>query len=291
MPVGQRHLYASASAIPGPAVCMAGRKGEVHMEHEVREKILRTAKEIFQQEGYKGTTINSIAKRAGISPSTIYLYFQGKKDLFQQLNISEDQALQDVYNANRASILQTALILFGEHGYDGVSMDMIARESGYSKASLYQYFKDKESLYSAVMQETPFHFNFLSIQPEMGDFDLEAAVKRIGLDYLSIFNTPERTAFTRAIIRDSNRHPEISNMYHKNGIGYVARCLETVLKQYADQTRLRDGLDLYLAAKTYVGSLFGFAIQYKIVVGIQPQYTDEQIVDTLTGIFLNGILK
>ena len=261
------------------------------MEHEVREKILRTAKEIFQQEGYKGTTINSIAKRAGISPSTIYLYFQGKKDLFQQLNISEDQALQDVYNANRASILQTALILFGEHGYDGVSMDMIARESGYSKASLYQYFKDKESLYSAVMQETPFHFNFLSIQPEMGDFDLEAAVKRIGLDYLSIFNTPERTAFTRAIIRDSNRHPEISNMYHKNGIGYVARCLETVLKQYADQTRLRDGLDLYLAAKTYVGSLFGFAIQYKIVVGIQPQYTDEQIVDTLTGLFLNGIFQ
>ena len=71
----------------------------------------------------------------------------------------------------------------------------------------------------------------------------------------------------------------------------MARCLETVLKQYADQTRLRDGLDLYLAAKTYVGSLFGFAIQYKIVVGIQPQYTDEQIVDTLTGIFLNGILK
>lgn len=261
------------------------------METDLREKILMTAKEIFQHEGYKGTTINSIAKQAGISPSTIYLYFKGKKDLFQNLDISEAEALQSMYNANRASILQTALILFGEHGYDGVSMDMISRESGYSKASLYQYFKDKESLYSAVMQETPFHFNFLSIQPEMKGYDLEAAVKQIGMAYLSIFNTPERTAFTRAIIRDSNRHPEISNMYHKNGIGYVARCLETVLKQYADKTQLQNGMDLYLAAKTYVGSLFGFAIQYKIVVGIEPQYTDEQIVDTLTEIFLHGILK
>ena len=45
-----------------------------------------------------------------------------------------------------------------------------------------------------------------------------------------------------------------------------------------------------LASKTYVGSLFGFAIQYKIVVGVEPQYGDEEIVDTLTKIFLHGIL-
>ena len=259
------------------------------MESDAKEKILKTAKRIFQKEGYKGTTINSIAKEAGISPSTIYLYFKGKKDLFQALSISEDEAMRDVHNANRASILQTALILFGEHGYDGVSMDMIARESGYSKATLYQYFKDKEDLYSAVMQETPFHFNFLSIQPEMGGCDLEADIRKIGLAYLAMFDTPERTAFTRTIIRDSKRHPEISNIYHKNGIGYVARCVETVLKQYA--ANLREDVDTYLAAKTYVGSLFGFAIQYKIVVGVEPSYEDEEIVDTLTKIFLHGILS
>lgn len=149
------------------------------MESDVREKILETARCIFLKEGYKGTTINSIARAAGISPSTIYLHFNGKKDLFENLDISEEEALQDAYNANRTSILQTALILFGEHGYDGVSMDMLARESGYSKATLYQYFKDKEELYSAVMQETPFYFNFLSIQPEIDGYDLEAAIKRL----------------------------------------------------------------------------------------------------------------
>ena len=90
------------------------------MESDVREKILETARCIFLKEGYKGTTINSIARAAGISPSTIYLHFNGKKDLFENLDISEEEALQDAYNANRTSILQTALILFGEHGYDGV---------------------------------------------------------------------------------------------------------------------------------------------------------------------------
>ena len=233
------------------------------MESDVREKILETARCIFLKEGYKGTTINSIARAAGISPSTIYLHFNGKKDLFENLDISEEEALQDAYNANRTSILQTALILFGEHGYDGVSMDMLARESGYSKATLYQYFKDKEELYSAVMQETPFYFNFLSIQPEIDGYDLEAAIKKIGLAYLAVFDTPER-------------------------IAYVARCVETVLKRYTGN--LQEGVDTYLASKTYVGSLFGFAIQYKIVVGVEPQYGDEEIVDTLTKIFLHGIL-
>ena len=142
------------------------------MESDVREKILETARCIFLKEGYKGTTINSIARAAGISPSTIYLHFNGKKDLFENLDISEEEALQDAYNANRTSILQTALILFGEHGYDGVSMDMLVRESGYSTATLYQFFKDKAEIYSAVIQETPFYFNFLSIQPEIHGSDL-----------------------------------------------------------------------------------------------------------------------
>lgn len=35
------------------------------MESDVREKILETARCIFLKEGYKGTTINSIARAAG----------------------------------------------------------------------------------------------------------------------------------------------------------------------------------------------------------------------------------
>lgn len=205
------------------------------MESDVREKILETARCIFLKEGYKGTTINSIARAAGISPSTIYLHFNGKKDLFENLDISEEEALQDAYNANRTSILQTALILLGNTAMTGY-LWICWPGSRAIPSTLYQYFKDKEELYSAVMQETPFYFNFLSIQPEIDGYDLEAAIKKIGLAYLAVFDTPERIAFTRAIIRDSKRHPEVSSIYHKNGSGYVARCVETVLKRYTWQS-------------------------------------------------------
>lgn len=255
------------------------------MHNSVKENIMDTAKKVFLEKGYKKTKIIDIAKAANISPSTIYQHFCGKKDLFEALDIPEITDLEP----RRSEIIQTALLLFGENGYNGTSMDIIAKKSGNSKATLYQYFKSKEELFSAVMKETPFHFNFLKIKPEIDRYDLKSAIKKIGLSYMSIFNTPERIAFTRSIIRDSNKHPEVSKIYHKYGIGYVSQCVVDCLE--GAKTQLIDGIDLYLAAKTFVGSLFAMAIQYKIVVGLDRNYTDEEIVETSAEIFIRGITK
>lgn len=264
-------------------------QGARFMENEVKKKILDTAKELFLKKGYKETKIIDISKAAGISPSTIYLYFKGKKDLFDALKIPEAESYHPQFDSNRSAIMQTALLLFGEKGFDGTSMDMIARELGYSKATLYQYFDNKEDLFAAVMKETPFHFNFVHIKPQIDNTDLKSAIIEIGMNYMSIFDTPERIAFTKSIIRDSNKHPEISAAYHKNGIGYVSQCVADYLTRFKDQ--LRPDIDLYLAAKTYIGSLFGLVIQYKIVIGVERQYTDKEIVETSAGIFIRGIMK
>ena len=46
----------------------------------------------------------------------------------------------------RGKILDAARKLFVEHGYDSVSMRMIAREIEYSPTAIYFHFKDKEAL-------------------------------------------------------------------------------------------------------------------------------------------------
>ncbi len=52
---------------------------------------------------------------------------------------------------SRASILQAAGQEFAEHGIAGARTDAIADEAGVNKALLYYYFKDKETLYGAVL--------------------------------------------------------------------------------------------------------------------------------------------
>lgn len=52
---------------------------------------------------------------------------------------------------SRASILRAAVAEFAEHGIAGARTDAIARAAHVNKALLYYYFKDKDSLYEAVL--------------------------------------------------------------------------------------------------------------------------------------------
>src|SRR5438094_4525530 len=54
---------------------------------------------------------------------------------------------------SRASILQAAVREFAREGVAGARTDAIARSAGVNKALLYYYFKDKEALYQAVLDE------------------------------------------------------------------------------------------------------------------------------------------
>jgi TetR/AcrR family transcriptional regulator len=59
-----------------------------------------------------------------------------------------------VYDAQRTheAIVNTASAVFAEHGFDGTSMDAIARASGYNKSLLFQYFGDKLGLYTQILK-------------------------------------------------------------------------------------------------------------------------------------------
>jgi TetR/AcrR family transcriptional regulator len=53
--------------------------------------------------------------------------------------------------ASRNAILQAALVEFAREGLAGARMDAIADAAGVNKALLYYYFRDKETLYRAIL--------------------------------------------------------------------------------------------------------------------------------------------
>src|SRR5947207_7470136 len=54
---------------------------------------------------------------------------------------------------SRASILEAAVDEFAREGVSGARTDAIARSAGVNKALLYYYFKDKNALYQAVLDQ------------------------------------------------------------------------------------------------------------------------------------------
>ena len=53
----------------------------------------------------------------------------------------------------KEKIINIAAKFFSKGGYKGVTMDMIAKEVGITKAALYYHFKDKSHLYQEVLTE------------------------------------------------------------------------------------------------------------------------------------------
>ena len=51
----------------------------------------------------------------------------------------------------RQRILDSALALFSEHGYDGTTLQQIADRLGVTKAALYYYFRSKDDLLAALV--------------------------------------------------------------------------------------------------------------------------------------------
>ena len=65
-----------------------------------REKILKIAKELFYEKGFRNVTTDDIAKKASVGKGTIYRYFDSKEDILIQLakELMDDIA-QSIYEA------------------------------------------------------------------------------------------------------------------------------------------------------------------------------------------------
>lgn len=50
-----------------------------------RERILSAAFVLFQESGYEGTSVNRIARSAGMTPAAIYWHFPSKQDLLAEM--------------------------------------------------------------------------------------------------------------------------------------------------------------------------------------------------------------
>ena len=61
---------------------------------EREERILTAAAELFVHYGYDKTTVDDIARAAGVSKGTIYLHFAGKDDLLEGLVVREMMPLR-----------------------------------------------------------------------------------------------------------------------------------------------------------------------------------------------------
>jgi AcrR family transcriptional regulator len=118
--------------------------------------------------------------------------------------------------AKRAQIIEGARRVFLAQGFDAASMGAIAREAGVSKGTLYVYFKSKEELFEAIVEEERRHQ-----ANEIFTFDDQAAVeaelRRLGVALARFLCRPGGVSTLRTVIAIADRMPELGARFFQSG--------------------------------------------------------------------------
>jgi AcrR family transcriptional regulator len=67
------------------------RKKDDEKEKSIKEAVIK----LILQEGFHGTSISKIAKAAGVSPATVYIYFENKEIMLQDIYIEYSEEIFD----------------------------------------------------------------------------------------------------------------------------------------------------------------------------------------------------
>jgi len=161
--------------------------------------------------------------------------------------------------ASKASILQSALIEFSSKGYDGGRVNEIARRAGVSKPLIYEYFGDKEAVYSAALREAYVQIRLGEEALEMDGLDPKEAIRALVIFtmnhyrrnpwFISMLNTENLRGGTT--IREMEGASDIQSP--------LVRKLKSVLEKGEKTGQFRSGFDA-IEIYIFIASLCYFPV-------------------------------
>ena len=164
---------------------------------------------------------------------------------------------------NRQSLLNEALRLFAERGYDAVGVQEIAAAAGVTKPTLYHYFGSKRGLLDALLAEgfDTLYANVAAAARYAGDLPLTL------------------TRVTAAYFAFARQHPT----FYRLQLAMVfappeSEAQQAVLRHNAQQQALLE--DLFQQATAQHGNMRGRQRRYAVTL--------RGMIDTYIGLALNG---
>ena len=141
-------------------------------------------------------------------------------------------------------ILESALALFSEKGYDGVGVDLIAENAGIKGPSLYKHFKGKEDILDALIEkaESYYQINFGTAQnpgktPASMDELVELSLKRIEFT----LHDPMIKKVRRMLTMEQFRSHRIGLLTTKYNIDSVLGVYREIFRQMIADGTMRAG--------------------------------------------------
>jgi AcrR family transcriptional regulator len=124
-------------------------------------------------------------------------------------------------SSKRRQILDGARKVFMDLGFDGASMNEIARSAGVSKGTLYVYFADKSRLFEAIVEDEALEKSKITynLDPKR---DAEITLREFGRAYIGSICRPGGGSSIRTVMAIAERMPEVGRQFYENVLDDLA---------------------------------------------------------------------
>lgn len=171
-------------------------------------------------------------------------------------------------------VLDVASDYFLTHGYQGTSINAMARDSGISKESIYRYFSSKKDLFEAVIAKelTEYQEKLLAVDVALESVDLEEALANTAESIMSAVTTDRTLGLRRLIFQETVAAPDIGQYYFQIGPEAAYRNLETMFEHHATESTLPPA-----KLANYFVAMVLHKLMLKRQCGVTPQLSREEI--------------
>jgi len=137
-------------------------------------------------------------------------------------------------SAKRRAILQCASELFLLNGYSHTSMDEVAKTSQVSKQTVYSHFSNKETLYTAVIEQKCEQYQVEAASICLTTSPLADLLDGIAQRFLSLLCDPGVIAMYSVVIGESKNNPEVAQLFYDAGPLHSVKLVAKLLQDHPD---------------------------------------------------------
>lgn len=189
-------------------------------------------------------------------------------------------------NDKKQSIYRAAAKLFGEKGFEGTSLDKVAEKAGVAKGTIFYHFRNKEELFSALIEEG---IGILSSETETinkKEIDIEKKLDML-IDFHFGFFKKNRDVCLMILGQMGN----FQKRWQKS-VALIREKYLAAMEKIIAEAKEKGIIDDRFETESLIISLFSLLAVSSIDWAIfHPEIPQEKMEETVKALLWNGLVK
>ncbi len=178
-------------------------------------------------------------------------------------------------------VLEGARAVFMKHGFEGASVDDIAKTAGVSKATLYSYFPDKRLLFAEVAKCECHRQADNALEVVTSDSKPNEILLEAGQRMIDFFTSDFGLSIYRICSAESARFPELGEHFYESGPQLVRERLVEYFQEAVSNGQLEiDDFDL---AADQFAELCKASFFPRLLCGVETTFSKQETDRVLHG--------